>query len=127
MRGGSSKTRIETRWGAFWGNAAWGVWEEVPVKQGLKQYAGLTWMWPIEGMRGGSSKTRIETARAYLAELIMKYVWEEVPVKQGLKQQLAVIGYAKNMSMRGGSSKTRIETLILKYPTFYILNQENKF
>jgi len=53
-------------------------------------------------MRGVSSKTRIETP-------------ENIKILDILK------------SMRGGSSKTRIETLILKYPTFYILNQENKF
>jgi len=33
----------------------------VPEKQGLKQYAGRTFAWPVKSLSSGSRKTRIET------------------------------------------------------------------
>ena len=101
MRGGSSKTRIET-WTdkrIKYGNQ---VWEEVPVKQGLKQ-------------------------KFDIYRIVEDDVWEEVPVKQGLKPKYAFAIQIQGYGMRGGSSKTRIETSIGGKKDSIISKYERRF
>ena len=109
MRGGSSKTRIETAHNRLWDSHQGKVWEEVPVKQGLKLLADSQPLPSTNCMRGGSSKTRIETWPWHEFQT-RQPVWEEVPVKQGLKLTDKIQQALCPISMRGGSSKTRIET-----------------
>ena len=133
MRGGSSKTRIETHQPLSRALLK-PVWEEVPVKQGLKLNSSKPLPYSFPGMRGGSSKTRIETLLLIStpqqrhcmrggssktrietwslsrAQQFFPLVWEEVPVKQGLKPNFVPSALPNNSRMRGGSSKTRIET-----------------
>ena len=91
-----------------------GVWEVVPLKQGLKLESGL-WVvgredvWEVVPLKQGLK-------HPYPIDFLYGpfQVWEVVPLKQGLKLKNCWTCRFNMSSLRGSSIKTRIDTSVLE-------------